>query len=275
MRSVVIASPKGGDGKTTLALNLAFAMARRGWRILLVESDPQGALGASLSPSLQRASGLVGLALHNHPLERARVLTRQAGLHILPTGILPRANSALWRSVIVQQAILRQIVEQASPQYDLCLFDTPAGLNDLTLASMRASQSLLLPLQAEPLALRAFPQMLEQLHWLNSEGYPLSLTGIALTLWDASNPISSAVLHEIHQRFPAALLFRTPIPRDGAFLEASALGSPLGLMPPRFQPFAMLFEQLAAELEERLLMHDGFEANEQLSLIDEDDHKAP
>lgn len=268
MRALAVASPKGGDGKTTLALNLAFSFARRGWRTLLIEVDAQGSLGASLSAKLQRASGLVGMTLHNHPLERARIVTRQAGLHLLPVGVLPRQNSALWRSVIVQQQALLQVLEQARDEYDLCLLDTPAGLNELTLAALRATSHVVAPLQAEPLALRCFPQLLEQIQWLRSENYSLALTGLIVTMWQAESAISSAALHEIRQRFPAQSLFRTLIPRDQAFLEASAVGSPLGLMPSGFQPLALLFEQLAIELEERLSLLEHTYEGERMPLVD-------
>ncbi|MCB9640643.1 MAG: ParA family protein [Myxococcales bacterium] len=268
MRALVVASPKGGDGKTTLSLNLAFALARRGWRILLIEVDSQGSLGSSLSAKLQRAPGLVGMTLHNHPLERARIVTRQVGLHLLPVGALPRQNSALWRSVMVQQQGLLQVLEQARAEYDLCILDTPAGLGELSLAAMRAANALLSPIQAEPLALRCFPQLLEQLHWLRSEDYAIELTGMIVTMWQAESAISSASLHEIRQRFPSHVLFRTHIPRDQAFLEASAVGSPLGLMPSNFQPLALLFEQLAIELEDRLSLVEQPVLGERMPLVD-------
>lgn len=252
MISITIVSQKGGVGKTTLALNLAHSLARRGWKTLLADSDPQGAIGLSLSRKTRGMKGLLdcleGVA---RPAE-VLLKTREPLLHVLTSGkrsamdIAARAGE-LYR----QEAIHRVFGEIAEEGYDILLVDTPAGFFGPTLTIAMESDFLLAPQQAEPLAIRSAPQLLEMIHDMQEKGLPAHLLGLVLTMVQRDQEESAGVLREVRQSLPEEVLLEPYIPRDPIFLKASGKGIPVCLLQKNPPAAALVFDQLAAEIEQR------------------------
>lgn len=261
MKALSIVSPKGGVGKTTVALNVAFALARRGQRVLLVDTDPQGGIGLSLM-NLKAGPGLTGFLTRRAPLASVLVKTRLAELHLLPVGNLALHDTHAFEARLADGAELKRLLTEASGGYDLVLFDTPSGFNGATLGALRASRYALCPLQSEPLAMRAASQLLEVVGALRDKGAEIELAGFVLTMLDLRNPDSLKVATEAWSDFPPQAVLQTTIPRDAIFHKASGAGVPVGLLSSRPPPIAGLFEQVALELEQRMLLgkegaHDG------------------
>ncbi|MEO1368277.1 MAG: ParA family protein, partial [Acidobacteriota bacterium] len=150
-RRLAVASPKGGVGKTTLALNLAHALARRRWRVLLVDADPQGGIGLSLGGSLPTRPGLADLVAGRiESVADATLTTREERLSIVPRGQLSPIDIGAYASALEGGSALRRLFEPAAADYDLVIFDTPSGLGPVTVDVLRASDGVLMPLQAEP-----------------------------------------------------------------------------------------------------------------------------
>lgn len=270
MKSLCVASQKGGVGKTTVALNLSYALATSGHRVLLVDTDPQGAIGLSLRSRSGKGSGpgLAGFTGGNLRLDEVVVRTRMAELDLLPIGPVAIQDShgfAVHLADGSELARLRALASTAA--YDFLIFDTPSGFGGVTLGALRAADWVLSTLQAEPIAMRSFPQLLEVLGALRREGMAAQLLGVALTMVQLRNRTSASVAEEAWMRMPEDVVFNTTIPRDPMFLEASAQGVPLGLLRNRPPPMASLFDQLAQEVQVRVGHSEGGEDDGPISLF--------
>ncbi len=270
MISLCIASQKGGAGKTTVALNLAYALATKGHRVLLVDTDPQGAIGLSLRSRTGKSSGagLAGFTGGNLRLDEVVVHTRLPELDLLPVGPVPIQDSHGFAVHLADGSELARLRALAgSAGYAFLLFDTPAGFGGVTLGALRAADWVLSTLQAEPIAMRSFPQLLEVLGALRRDGMAAQLLGVALTMVQLRNRTSASVAEEAWSRMPEDVVFDTTIPRDPLFLEASAQGVPIGMLRNRPPPMAALFDQLAHEVQSRVGLSEGGEDEGPISLF--------
>ena len=253
MIALATASQKGGVGKTTVCINLGHALARRGWRILLVDTDPQGGIGLSLSRSTRDKRGFFDFLMHGGEVRPLILPTRLAEFSILPAG----GPEDFMRHGDADETPekLRDLLRQCDILgYDCVLLDTAAGLNGITEVTVRGADWVLVPQQAEPLAVRSIPLLLQTLARFRNEGSGVSVAGILLTMLQANQEASAQVAREMRQLLPASLLFNQAVPRDPLFLEASALGLPLALVRKNPPLAALIFDQLAAELEDRIAL---------------------
>ena len=268
MTVVAVAGPKGGIGKTTLTLNLAYSLARRGWRTLLVDADPQGSIGLSLTGRAKDSPGLAEALAGAASLEQAVLPTRLAELHLLPAGNFPGGDPDGMPAGLAHGSRLNDLVAQLAPSWDAILVDCPSGLGGMTKAVLAAASHLLCPLQAEPLALRSVPRLLEALAALRREGRGVTVAGFVLTMLQSRDNVSLAVAHEAWRLLSSDLVLETTVPRDPVFLEASAKGVPVGLLDRRPPPVAAVFDQLAAELEPRIGLKVESRYDQPLALLD-------
>ena len=270
VHSLAVCSLKGGVGKTTIALNLAFAFARRGIRTLLVDTDPQGAIGLSLMGSARLQSGLAGLvfgAAQKPDIRASFIPTKLPGFSLLPMGQVHPIDIDAFADDLGRSGLLSQLLKEAEGFFDLVIFDTPAGLGGTTRKVLEAVEHVLLPVQCEPLSLRALPGALELLTSLRERGAKCSLVGLVANMSSFRDPVMLAVLEEVWSLYARALI-DTSIPRDQAFLEASRAGVPVGLLARRPPPVAMTFDKLAAELEGPLGVAEGDSDDKPISLLD-------
>ena len=270
MITLAVSSLKGGVGKTTCAINLAFSSAKRGWKTLLVDADPQGSVGLSLSPSAQTYAGLYEIVNQNKPLDEASLKTKLDTLRIVMAGKIPIGDISKWASSLQDGHILTNFFKSAQDAgYDLVVLDTPSGLHGPTEGILRNCTHVLVPQQCEPLALRSLMMTVDFLNQLQSEKEnSCELVGVVLTMSDIDVPDSKQIVEEIRRILPPELVCAAVLPRDPAVLRASMKGMPLGLMrgeaPP---PAAIVFDQLAAELEGKLGLIKPEQSDEYISLV--------
>lgn len=267
MKSLVVASQKGGVGKTTLTLNMAYAVAKRGWRVLVVDSDPQGAVGLGLSEKLERASGLAEYVVGDGDLNELAIRTKLGDLSLLVRGRVSPQFTPQFASALEDGHVFSQVLQEAEGQFDLVVIDVPCGFSGVSLGAMRVSDFVISPVQAEPVALRSIPQLLQVLQWFQKEGHSVQMLGFVMSMVQPDDPISAEVIEEVRNKLPSQLIFETMIPRDNVFLKASAAGVPLGLLSRRPPVQANIFDRIALELEDRLSLHEGID-DEPLSLLD-------
>jgi chromosome partitioning protein len=269
--AISTASQKGGVGKTTLCINLAYSLARRGWRVLLVDTDPQGGVGLSLAKSAKSREGFYEFLLHRGELPHLVITTRLPELEVMPAGLSDASASASAVTMgheapgriadLLRAAELRGV--------DCVLFDTAAGLMGMTETIVKACDYVVLPQQAEPLAIRSVPHMLETLARYRAEGAGVKVAGILLTMVMREHEMSLRVARELREMLPAHLMFQQSIPRLPSFLDASALGVPVALTKRNPPPEALIFDQIAAELEQRTgLAKQREKHDEHASLLD-------
>ena len=258
-RRVVIASQKGGVGKTTVALNLAVALAERGRRTLLVDLDPQGAVGLSLAKGDAELPGLAELLSGVGGPKDAVVRTRLERLSLLPRGRLDATDVDSFEAEVSKNGALAGVLDAVQADADVVLMDTPSGLGRVTSAALAASNYALLAFQTESLALRSIGQALKVVeHVQATRNSRLRLLGILPTLVERERHGTHSVLSEIWHGFPDAL--ETVIPRTEAIERASALGVPVGFLAGEMGgPEARRFDLLADELEARMNRLDGTE----------------
>ena len=258
-RRLVIASQKGGVGKTTVALNLAVALAERGRRTLLVDLDPQGAIGLSLAKGDTELVGLAELVTGQASPPEAVLTTRLSGLRLLPRGRLDATDVATFEEEIARPGALDAALEATEAGSDVVVVDTPSGLGRVTSAAMVVADFVLMAFQTEALALRSVGQAFRVIeHVQTTANARLQLVGILPTLVERERPGTHTVLSEMWNGFPDTL--ETVVPRTEAFARASALGIPVGFLGASAgESEARRFHLLADELEARMNRLQGME----------------
>ena len=264
--SIAFTSLKGGVGKTTTALNCAFAFARRGTRTLLVDTDPQGAIGLSLDGMGDRP-GLAASMTNGDDGFSGVVKTRLPELQILPMGFVDALDVDGFSKGARETDVLRRIIDRSQHEYDAVLFDTPAGLGGMTRLALEAVESVVAVAQCEPLSLRSLPRLLELLAQLRDAGGACSLLGVVCNMSSFRDPVVLASLEELWSLYRDRV-FDTAIPRDSTFLQASRAGVPLGLLSRRPPAVAAVFDSLAAEIEGRLGVLEGGDDDGPIRLVD-------
>ncbi len=251
MSVLTIASQKGGVGKTTVSLNLACSLARRKWRVLLIDLDPQGAIGLSLGRSRKSLKGVAEFLREGGPLSDYVLRTRLGGLSLMAVGHVAIQDTHSFATYLQDNRVPERLNELAAQDYDIVMFDTPAGFGGATLAALDASDFIVGVLQAEPIAMRSAPQMMEMVASMRRKGMTARMLGFVLTMFQADDPASMGVAESAFSELPRGAVFRTLIHRDPAILAASASMVPVSLMGQHAPPVAASFDQLAAEVEQR------------------------
>lgn len=264
--SIAFTSLKGGVGKTTTALNCAFAFARRGTRTLLVDTDPQGAIGLSLDGVGDRPGLAASIAGGGATLPSV-IKTRLPELQILPMGEVDAFDIDSFATNARETDLLNRIIDRSQHEYDAVLFDTPAGLGGMTRLALESVDHVIAVAQCEPLSLRSLPRLLELLAQLRETGAACSLLGVVCNMSSFRDPVVLASLEELWLLYRDRV-FDTAIPRDSTFLQASRAGVPLGLLSRRPPAVAAVFDSLTAEIEARLGVREGGDDDGPIRLVD-------
>lgn len=248
---ISVTNQKGGVGKTTSAVNIAYYLAKQGKQTLLIDFDPQGNATSGLGidkQGLERtmADVIVGnatLADVVIPTEHKRLFLAPTTPHLANTEVeLAQAERRFSR--------LKQAIETIDG-YDFIIIDSPPSLSLLTVNGLIAARYILLPVQAEFYALEGLGQLLETMKLVRKSMNPtLDLLGVLPTMVDNRTTLSTQVHEEIKKHFPGKV-FKTVIPRNIRLAEAPSHGLPVGAYD-KFSKGARAYKAVTKEVLERV-----------------------
>ncbi|MGF7008171.1 ParA family protein [Aminobacter sp. BE322] len=229
-RIITVANQKGGVGKTTTAINLATALAAIGERVLIIDLDPQGNASTGLGIDRRdRSVSSYDVLTGELEIEQAAMETAVPGLSLVPStldllGIEMEIAAQPDRVLKLRNALRAAAARSAN--YSYVLIDCPPSLNLLTLNSMAAADSVLVPLQCEFFALEGLSQLLETVDQVRQTINPdLSIQGIVLTMFDGRNNLANQVVEDVRAHM-GEKVYETVIPRNVRISEAPSYGKP-------------------------------------------------
>lgn len=247
-RIISVASQKGGVGKTTTAINLGACLAQESRRVLIVDVDPQGnaSSGLGINGNDQKTT-IYEVLLGEAELREAILPTMLANLDLAASGQRLSGAEVELVGLMARETRLKIALSKTRDDYDYILLDSPPSLGLLTVNALTASDSVLIPLQCEYLALEGLTQLIGAIRLVQDHLNPgLRIEGVLLTMYDARLNLSQQVADEA-RKFFAERVYRTMIPRNVRLSEAPSFGKPIVLYDPH-STGAEAYRELAREV---------------------------
>lgn len=252
MKVISITNQKGGVGKTTSAINIAYFIAKKGFRTLLVDFDPQGNATSGLGIDKNNLDfTMADVVSGEKQLGEIIIETEFSKLKIAPsTPILANAEVELV-SAKGRFTRLKDALKSVEADFDYVILDSPPSLSLLTVNGFIASDYLILPVQAEFYAMEGLGQLLESMKLVKKGMNPnLELLGVLPTMVDSRTTLGGQVLKEIKKFFPDKI-FSNAIPRNIRLAEAPSHGVPIGVYD-RFSKGARAYKAVSKEIIQRI-----------------------
>ena len=251
-RVIAIANQKGGVGKTTTAINLGAALARRDMWTLIIDCDPQanttGGLGFSKDPSRRT---IYHALMHDVPLRDLVQKSPLEGLHLIPSDKNLVGATLELADRTEREKALRNKMETFRKEFNYILLDCPPALDLLTLNALVAADSVIVPVQCEYFALEGVSELLDTLIRVRRlHNHNLAVEGILLTMFDERTNLAHQVRDDLRDFF-GDQVFSTVIPRNVRLAEAPSFGQPIFLYDPDCKGAASYLE-----LAQEVINHD-------------------
>ena len=248
---IAITNQKGGVGKTTTAVNLAYYIAKAGKKTLLIDFDPQGNATSGLSIVKQDLKlTMADVVMELVTLDQVVLPTKYSNFFLAPSTSHLADTEVQLAQADRRFSRLKNAIESSTGGYDVIIIDNPPSLSLLTVNGIVAAKYVLLPVQAEFYALEGLGQLLESMKLIRKGMNPtLELLGVLPTMMDTRTTLSGQVHEEIKNHFPGKV-FNTVIPRNIRLAEAPSHGLPIGAYD-RFSKGARAYKSFTREVISR------------------------
>lgn len=225
---IAIANQKGGVGKTTTAVNLSSCLAFKGKKVLIIDIDPQGNTTSGLGIDKKSINkSIYDVLINDEDIEATLIDTPVENLKICPSNIQLAGAEVELVSVISRETRMKAAVASIREKFDFILIDCPPSLGLLTVNSLTAADTVLVPIQCEYYALEGLSQLMNTVKLVQKHLNPnLDVEGVVLTMFDARTNLSIQVVEEVKRHFKNKV-YRTIIPRNVRLSEAPSYGLPI------------------------------------------------
>lgn len=245
---ISIANQKGGVGKTTTTINLGASIAIRGYKVLIIDTDPQG--NATSGLGIEKSSvdqDVYNVLIDEISMSKIIHHTSTPNLDIVPATIQLAGAEIELTSLMARETRLKQGIDEISDQYDFILIDCPPSLGQLSINAFTASDSILIPVQSEYYAMEGLSQLLNTIRLVQKHfNKNLGVEGVLLTMLDARTNLGADVVKEVKEYFNKKV-YKTIIPRITKLAEAPSFGKPITEYAPKSRG-AQVYDSLAKEV---------------------------
>lgn len=245
---ISVANQKGGVGKTTTTINLAASIADRGYRVLIVDIDPQGNATSGLGIEKSEIDqDIYNVLIDEVPLKETLHHTSTKKLDIVPATINLSGAETELISMMARETRLKSAIDTVNDDYDFIFVDCPPSLGQLSINAFTASDSILIPVQSEYYAMEGLSQLLNTIRLVQKHfNKDLGVEGVLLTMLDARTNLGAEVVKEVQSYFNKKV-YKTIIPRITKLAEAPSYGQPITEYAPRSRG-AKVYDDLAKEV---------------------------
>ncbi len=227
-RIIAVANQKGGVGKTTTSVNLAACLAEKGFKILAVDMDPQGHLTIGFGINKDELEYTIhDVMLDEINVGQALLIDVFPGLNLLPANKFLAGAEVEFIGKQDTQFILKNILSKIKNRYDYVIIDCPPALGMLTINSMTAADTVLVPIQCEFFALDGLSQLIHTIELIQQKlNKNLKLEGVVFTMYDSRTNLSLQVVENVKDNLNQNV-YKTIIPRNVRLAEAPSHGMPI------------------------------------------------
>jgi len=247
---IAIANQKGGVGKTTTAINLSSCIAYKGKKVLIIDIDPQGNTTSGLGVDKREIrKSIYDVLINGENINNVILDTVIENLKLCPSNIQLAGAEIELVPMISRETRIKRVLDEIKHNYDFIIIDCPPSLGLLTINSLTAADTILVPIQCEYYALEGLSQLMDTVKLVQKHLNPaLDVEGVVLTMFDARTNLSIQVVEEVKKHFRNKV-YRTIIPRNVRLSEAPSYGLPIILYDPKSKG-AECYLELAEEVIE-------------------------
>ena len=245
---ISVSNQKGGVGKTTTAVNVAAFIAEKGKRVLIIDIDPQANAGYGVGIHAgEKDPSIYEVLIGRIPIRDAIIKTSLPELYLIPSNIHLAGAQVDLLDMEGKEFVLRKAMQDIRNEFDYIFIDCPPSLGILTLNSLAAADSVIIPLQCEYYALEGLNQLLQIIAMVQENlNRSLAIEGVVMTMYDSRTNLSRQVVSDVREYF-ANKVFKTIIPRNVRLSEAPSFGKPIGMYD-RYSVGSITYENLAKEV---------------------------
>ena len=227
-RIFAVANQKGGVGKTTTSVNLGASLAELGYRVLIVDLDPQGNATTGLGINARNLQvSIYDVMMNDTAIEDCIEPTSLKNLFLAPATIDLAGAEIELVPAFSRELKLRRALEEVRDEYDYVLIDCPPSLGLLTVNGLAAADDVIVPIQCEYYALEGLGQLIRNVTLVRTNLNPrLDVRGIVLTMYDARTKLADQVEREVREHF-GPRVYQTVVPRTVRLSEAPSFGQPI------------------------------------------------